>query len=43
MIAYWGPLALASSSTRGGHADVKDTGVAHEGLCELFSRDGSKT
>ena len=32
MIAYWGPLALASSSTRVGHVDAKDTGVAHEGL-----------
>ena len=43
MIAYRSPLALAGSSTRVGHVDVENSGVAHEGMCELFSRDRSKT
>ena len=43
MIAYCSPLALAGSSTRVGRVEVKDTGVAHEGLCELFSMDRLKT
>ena len=41
--AYRSPLALADSSTRVGHVDVENLGVAHEGMCELFSRDMSKT
>ena len=43
MTAYRSPLALAGSSTRVGHVDVENLGVAHEGMCELFSRDRSKT